>query len=130
MARGEVKIDRDCFNRHCLLPAPIAEVEFERRFRMSRSVYEQQRKVLQETDGYFLQKQDSLGKLGASTDKKMVCDLHQQAYGFPADSVCEYECVSESTDSASLLRFARRFDSGSRRNGFEGLTRMSLLPFF
>jgi hypothetical protein len=43
------------------------------------------REGLLETDGYFLQNQDALGKLGASTDQKMVCALRLLAHGVPAD---------------------------------------------
>jgi hypothetical protein len=38
--QGAEQIDRDYFNRFCLLPAPILEAEFEQRFRMPRSGYE------------------------------------------------------------------------------------------
>jgi hypothetical protein len=65
IAQGAELIDRDYFSRVCLLPAPISEAEFERRFRMPRSVYEVLREGSLETDWYFLQKQVSLGKLGA-----------------------------------------------------------------
>jgi hypothetical protein len=68
-----------------MLPAPNAEAEFERRFRMLCNVYEVLREGLLETDGCFLQKQDALGKLGASTDQRVVCALLQLAYGMPAD---------------------------------------------
>jgi hypothetical protein len=52
---------------------------------MPRSVYEVLSEGLLEIDEYFLQKQDALGKLGASTDQKMVCELRQLVYGVPAD---------------------------------------------
>jgi hypothetical protein len=110
-----MQIGRDYFNRVCLLPAPITEAEFERRFRMPRSVYELLREGLLETDEYFIQKQDAVGKLGASTDQKMVCALPQLAYGVPVDAVCEYVRVSESTASESLHRFCaavrKRFEA-------------------
>jgi hypothetical protein len=51
IAQGAEQIDRDYFNRVCLLPAPNAEAEFERRFRMPRSVYKVLREGLLETDG-------------------------------------------------------------------------------
>jgi hypothetical protein len=85
IAQGAELIDRDYFSRVCLLPAPISEAEFERRFRMPRSVYEVLREGLLETDWYFLQKQVSLGKLGASADQKVVCALRQMADSVPTD---------------------------------------------
>jgi hypothetical protein len=128
VAQRAIQIDRDYFNRVCVLPAPIAGADVERIFRMPRSVYELLREGLLETDEYFLQKQDAVGQLGAFTDQKMFCALRQLAYGVPADAVCKYVLLLESTDSESLHRhfFVRRFESGSRRNGFEGLTRMTL----
>jgi Plant transposon protein len=113
--QGAKQIDRDYFNRFSRLPAPIAEADFERRFRMPRSVYELLREGLLETDRYFIQKRDAVGKIGASTDQKMVCALRQLAYGIPADAVCEYARVSESTASESLHKFCaavrRRFQA-------------------
>jgi hypothetical protein len=35
IAQGAEQIDRDYFNRVCMLPTPIAKAEFERRFRIS-----------------------------------------------------------------------------------------------
>jgi hypothetical protein len=78
-AQGAEQIDQGHFNRVCLLPAPIAEAEFERRFRMPRSLYEVLREGLLETDGYFLQIQDALAKLGSSTDQMVVCAMRQLA---------------------------------------------------
>jgi hypothetical protein len=61
---------------------------------MPRSVYEVLREGLLETDGYFLQNQDALGKLGAFTDRKMVCALRQVAYSVPADRFCRFRSLS------------------------------------
>jgi Plant transposon protein len=112
---GAEQIDRFYFNRTSLLSAPIFEADFERRFRMPRSVYELLREGLVETDRYFTQRRDAVGKLGASTDQKMVCALRQLAYGVPADAVCEYVRLSESTASESLHRVC----AGIRKR-FEG----------
>jgi Plant transposon protein len=115
IAEGAERIDRDYFNRGGLDSAPLAESEFERRLRMPRCVYEMLRKGVLETDDYFLQKNDALGRPGASTDQKMVCALRQLAYGIPADAVCEYVRVSESTAAESLHRLCsavrKRFET-------------------
>jgi hypothetical protein len=92
IAQGAEQIDQDYFNRVCMLPAPILEAEFERRFRMPRSVYEVLREGLLETDGFSLHEKDALG---AATDQKMVCAVRQLALGVPDDAVCEYVRVSE-----------------------------------
>jgi hypothetical protein len=102
IAEGAERIDWDYFSRGGLDSAPLAESEFERRFRMPRCVYEMLREGILETDDYFLQKNDALGKSGASTDQKMVCALRLLAYSISADAVCEYARVSESTAAESL----------------------------
>jgi hypothetical protein len=106
-----------------MLPAPIAEAEFERRFRMPRSVYEVLREGLLETDGYVLQKKDALGKLGASTDQKrwsaQCASWHTASRLMLFASTCV--CLNQSPQSP-CTGFVRRFESGSNRNGFEGLT--------
>jgi hypothetical protein len=53
IAQGVEQIDRDYFNRVCLLPAPNAETEFEPSLRMPRRVYEVLREGLLETGGTF-----------------------------------------------------------------------------
>jgi hypothetical protein len=85
---------------------------------MPRSVYAVLRDGVLDTDRYFIQKRDAAGKLGAFTDQKLVCALRQLAYSVPADAVCEYVLVSESTATDSLHSFVRPFESGSKRNGF------------
>jgi hypothetical protein len=106
IAQGAEQIDRDCFKIVCLLPAPIVEAELERRFRMPRCVYMVLRESVLETDRYFLQKRDTLGKLGASTDQKMVCASHQLAYGVPAE---RFRCSrSPSTGESGQCRALRR----------------------
>jgi hypothetical protein len=53
IGQGAAQIDMDYSNRLCLLPAPIAEAEFERRFRMPPSVYELLREGILGEDIYF-----------------------------------------------------------------------------
>jgi hypothetical protein len=82
---------------------------------MPLSVYEELRDSVLETDRYFTQKRDAVGKLGASTNQKTVCALRQLAYGVPADVACEYVRVSESTASEPLHKFCaavrKRFEA-------------------
>jgi hypothetical protein len=124
--QGAKQIDRDYFNRFSRLPAPIAEADFERRFRMPRSVYELLREGLLETDRYFIQKRDAVGKIGASTDQKMVCALRQLAYGIPAALFASTRVFLNRPPRSLFTNFAQRSEEGSKQNGLEGLTRKSL----
>jgi hypothetical protein len=83
-----------------------------------RSVCEVLRDGLLETDKYFRRKRDAAGKLGASTDQKMVCALRQMSHGVPADAVCEYVRVSESTASESLHKFCAAARMRFKAEGF------------
>jgi hypothetical protein len=73
---------------------------------MPRSVYVVLPEGLLETEGYFLPEQDAPGKLGASTDQKMVCALRKTAYGVPADR--SRRSRSPSAGESSQCRALRR----------------------
>jgi hypothetical protein len=106
IAQGAEQIDRDYFNRVCLLLAPISETEFECILRMPRSVYEVLREILLESDEYSLQNQVALGKLSASSDQKMVGTLRQLAYGVPSDR--SRRSRSPTTGESGQCRVLRR----------------------
>jgi hypothetical protein len=89
---------------------------------MSRSVYEVLREGLLETDGYFLQKKDALGKLGASTDQRwsaQCASWHTASRLMLFAGTCA--CLNQPPQRL-CTGFVQRFESGSNRNGFEGLT--------
>jgi hypothetical protein len=74
---GEVRIDLDYFCRAQTGRAPtFSDEEFERRFRVSRRIYEDIRTALMAYgDPYFVQGFDAAGVRGASMDQKnYVCD--------------------------------------------------------
>jgi hypothetical protein len=103
--QGTEQIYPDCFNRSCLLSAPISEAEYERRFRMPRSVYEALRDGVLEPDRYFMQKRDAAGTLGAPTNQTLVCALRQLAYGVPADAFSSTYAFSSRPRQSICTRF-------------------------
>jgi hypothetical protein len=107
LLQGAIEIDKDYFNRLNLVTVPRLEPEFERRYRMPRSMYEKVRVGVLEVDPYFSRRPDAAGVMGASTDQKITAAMRQLAFGCPADAAAELVRVSESLASESLLRYCR-----------------------
>jgi hypothetical protein len=107
LLQGAIEIDKDYFNRLNLVTVPRLEPEFERRYRMPRSLYEKVRAGVLEVDPYFSRRPDAAGVMGASTDQKITAAMRQLAFGCPADAAAELVRVSESLASESLLRYCR-----------------------
>jgi hypothetical protein len=95
---------------------------------MPRSVFEVLREGLLETDWYFLQNQVALGKLGASTDQKMVCALRQLTYSFPTDcSRCSrFPFARESGQCRALRRTGHDAGAASRTSAILPSVRKSI----
>jgi Plant transposon protein len=102
--QAAIDIDRDYIGRLGTSPV-FSNSEFERRYRMPRCVYKEVRARVLETDNYFHDKSDALGRPGVSTDVKITAALRQLSLGVGSDGVVEYCRVSESTASESLKRF-------------------------
>jgi hypothetical protein len=81
-----------------------SEEEFERRFRMPRSVFGEVFVVVSQ-DRYFRERKDATGKAGAFPLQKVVSALRQLCYGLSSDGVEEYTGLSESTSNESLKTF-------------------------
>jgi hypothetical protein len=107
LCQGAVDLDKDYFNRLGLVSAPRLELDFERRYRMPRVLYERVRAGVLEVDPYFEQKPNAAGVMGASADQKITAAMRQLAYGYPADAAAELVRVSESLAAESLIRFCR-----------------------
>ncbi|XP_075499371.1 uncharacterized protein LOC142537762 [Primulina tabacum] len=58
-------------------------------------------------DRYFIQRVDGLGRLGLSTNQKIIAAMRMLAYGTPADAADEYIKIGESTTIQCLQRFCR-----------------------
>lgn len=66
------RLDTDFFNRGTNSPPLFSESEFERAFRMPRSIYERIRERLVHHDKFFQQHYDAAQRLGASTNIKIT----------------------------------------------------------
>jgi hypothetical protein len=80
------------------------EEEFERRFRMPRSVFDEEYVVVFQ-DNYFRERKDATGKPGAFPIQKVISALRQLCYGLSSDGAEEYKGPSESTSNGALKMF-------------------------
>jgi hypothetical protein len=83
----------------------FSEKAFRRRFRMSKVMFLRIKDKLEEQVGYFKQKPDACGVLGASVYQKMTAALRQLAYGSPADILQEYIRTSGTLNAEALNKF-------------------------
>ena len=60
-----------------------------------------------ETDDYFSQRRDATGKLGASTDRKLLCALEQICGGSTAFATTTCYILSKPVANESIKRFCR-----------------------
>ncbi len=81
-----------------------SEAEFERRFRMHRSLFNEVFVVVC-LDPFFIEMPDATGKPGASALQKVVSAVRQMCYGLSADGVEEFTGLGESTSRESLKQF-------------------------
>ena len=81
------------------------EQDFERRFRMPRSIFEKVKGGIMGR-GSFIQRTDCTGKLGIHPLCRLTAVLRMIAYGECADREDEYLRLSESVTSESLKEFA------------------------
>ncbi|XP_073309962.1 uncharacterized protein [Primulina huaijiensis] len=82
--------DRKLFNDYFAENPVYNEAMFRRRFRMSRNLFLRIVDGIQNDDVYFIQRSDSLGRLGLSTNQKATAALRMLAYALPADATDEY----------------------------------------
>ena len=60
-----------------------------------------------EKDSYFIQKPDCVGRMGLSSQQKIVCALRMLAYGGCGDLQDEYLKIVETTAIETIKRFCR-----------------------
>ncbi|KAK2646590.1 hypothetical protein Ddye_021785 [Dipteronia dyeriana] len=82
---------------------------FRRRFRMGLSLFLRIVEKVEACDNYFVQRRDSVGRLGLSAFQKITTVFRMLAYGCPVDSIDEHIKIRESTTIESLKRFCRAF---------------------
>ncbi|KAK3220706.1 hypothetical protein Dsin_014676 [Dipteronia sinensis] len=81
---------------------------FRRRFRNGRSLFLRIVEKVEARDNYFVQRRDSVGRLGLSALQKITAVFRMLAYGCLADATDEYIRIGEySTTIESLKRFCR-----------------------
>ncbi|KAK2645506.1 hypothetical protein Ddye_020701 [Dipteronia dyeriana] len=78
-----------------------------RRFRMGRSLFLRIVEKVEARDNYFMQRRDSVGRLGLSVLQKISVVFQMLAYGCLADAIDEYLKIGKSTTIESLKRFCR-----------------------
>jgi hypothetical protein len=97
------RIFRDYFAKLPLYPLNI----FQRRFRMSRSLFLRIKSMLEATEPFFVQRRNAAGKLKLSSFQKMTAAIRMLAYGTTADLCDEYVSIGESTAMKCLKRFVK-----------------------
>ncbi|KAK2638371.1 hypothetical protein Ddye_026169 [Dipteronia dyeriana] len=80
---------------------------FRQRFRMGRSLFLHIVEKVEARDNYFIQRRDSVGRLGLSALQKITAVFRMSAEGCPADATDDYIKIGESTTIESLKRFYR-----------------------
>jgi len=85
------------------------ETSFERRFRMSRAIFNRVCTAVVAESAYMRQglRPDATGKLGITPLLKVICALRQLAYGIPVDLADDLFDVSETTASLCLVEFCK-----------------------
>jgi hypothetical protein len=92
---------RDYFNEQ---DSVYNEVDFERRFRISRSIFHEVYNTIL-GKGMFVQRKDALGKSGIHPLVRVVACMRHLAYGDAFDGGDEYFRLSESSISESVKAF-------------------------
>ncbi|XP_019177738.1 PREDICTED: uncharacterized protein LOC109172944 [Ipomoea nil] len=100
---GDRRLHADYFSEN----PKYNEAIFRRRFRMSRNLFLRIANAVAEHDNYFVQRRDTIGRLGLSTLQKVTAAFRILAYGVAADATDEYIQIGESTAIESLKRFCR-----------------------
>ena len=80
---------------------------FRRRFRMQRNLFDKILLDLSETDPFFTQRYDALGKFGFTPKQKMTAAMRYLAYGASADQLDEFIRMAESTILMTVKKFCQ-----------------------
>ncbi|PXF41507.1 Protein ANTAGONIST OF LIKE HETEROCHROMATIN PROTEIN 1 [Gracilariopsis chorda] len=102
---GKRRLDQDYFCRVSLAPSVFLTAEFERRFSVTRTIYESIRTRLLQNESFFNELSDCCHVNGASTDQKLCAALRQLSSGATADTLVDYFRLSETT----LLKILKHF---------------------
>jgi hypothetical protein len=97
------RIFHDYFAEPPLYPPNV----FQRRFRMSRSLFLRIKSMLEATEPYFVQRMNVAGRLKLSSFQKMTVTIRMLAYGTMADLCDEYVSIGETTAMKCLKKFVK-----------------------
>ncbi|XP_062006055.1 uncharacterized protein LOC133723253 [Rosa rugosa] len=101
-----------CLMEDYFIEYPIfEEVEFRRRYRMRRSVFNRIMESLCNHDRFWHQKPDCSGKMGLLPQQKMTGALRRLAYGAAADQCIEITKMGESTTLECLKKFCQQVEA-------------------
>ncbi|KAK2658443.1 hypothetical protein Ddye_004976 [Dipteronia dyeriana] len=78
---------------------------FRRRFRIGKSLFLRIVEKVETRDNYFVQRRNSVGRLGLSAFQKITAVFQILAYGCLTNATDEYNKIVESTIIESLKRF-------------------------
>ncbi|KAK2657985.1 hypothetical protein Ddye_011037 [Dipteronia dyeriana] len=103
--RDRESVDRRLFYDYFIEYPRYKDQMFRRCFRMGRSLFFRIVEKVEARDNYFVQRRDSVGRLGLSTLQKITVVFRMLAYGCSANATDEYIKIGESTTIESLKRF-------------------------
>ncbi|XP_017233595.1 uncharacterized protein LOC108207672 [Daucus carota subsp. sativus] len=98
---GHHRLVNDYFSPNPVYPENI----FRRRFRMGRHVFLRIVDAVSNSDPYFQQRIDAVGRKGLSPLQKCTAAMRMLAYGVSADAVDDYVRIGESTAVEGLKKF-------------------------
>jgi hypothetical protein len=102
--RDEYFVDNDEIRLNGGIGKRYSEEEFERRYRMPRSVFNEVFAVVSQ-DSYFCERKDATGKPGAFPIQRVVSVFRQLCNSLSSDCVEEYTGIIESTSNEALKMF-------------------------
>ncbi|KAI7961814.1 hypothetical protein MJO28_002303 [Puccinia striiformis f. sp. tritici] len=98
---GHKRLIQDYFAANPVYPDHL----FERRFRMSKGIFDRLCQDLQTHDWFWVLKSDCCGQVGLSPHQKITAAIRLLAYGTSADSVDEYVRLGETTSLRTFKYF-------------------------
>ena len=98
---GHERLFLDYFSLISIYPPTL----FRRRFRMKRSLFLRIQSKIEAHDSYFVQKRNSVKKLGLSSLQKIIVALRMLTYGVSSNLIDKYVQIGETTVLESLKKF-------------------------
>ena len=98
---GHERLFLDYFSLISIYPPTL----FRRRFRMKRSLFLRIQSKIEAHDSYFVQKRNSVKKLGLSSLQKIIAALRMLTYGVSSNLIDKYVQIGETTALESLKNF-------------------------